>query len=146
MKRQKRCSSEQDKNSSISVNTFQLGNTTVPLSDAVKSLGILLDSTLSMENFISQTAKSWYHQLHRISSVQKYLSFHWGHSETGHLTHSVTPSNSLHSGLPASSVQSLHCIHICAACLILNFFLNWPHQTCFNFSTGFQSKKEFSTR
>ena len=55
--------------SSISIYTFQLDDTTVPLSDSVKSLGVLLDSTLSMENFISQTAKS-YHQLRRISSVR----------------------------------------------------------------------------
>ena len=40
-----------------------------------------------MENFISQTIKSCYYQLHRISSVWKYLSA----SETGHLTHSDTP-------------------------------------------------------
>ena len=60
--------------SSISVNTLQLDDTTVPLSDSVKSLGFLLDNTLSMENFISQTAKSCYYQLRQISSVQKYLS------------------------------------------------------------------------
>ena len=41
--------------SSISVNTLQLDDTTVPLSDSVKNLGVLFDSTLSMENFISQT-------------------------------------------------------------------------------------------
>ena len=58
----------------ISVNTLQLDDTTVPLSDPVKSLGVLLDSTLCMDNFISQTTKSCYYQLRRISSVQKYLS------------------------------------------------------------------------
>ena len=42
---------------SISVNTLQIDDTTVPLSASVKSLGVLLDSTLSMENFISQTAR-----------------------------------------------------------------------------------------
>ena len=58
----------------ISVNTFQLDDTAVPLSVSVKSLGVLLDSTLSMENFISQTSKSCYYQLRRISSVRKNLS------------------------------------------------------------------------
>ena len=47
--------------SSISINTLQLVDTTVPLSDSVKSLGVLLDSTLSMQNFISQAAKSCYY-------------------------------------------------------------------------------------
>ena len=60
--------------SPISVNTLQLDDPTVPLSDPVKSLCALLDSTLPMESFISQTAKSCYYQLRRISSVQKYLS------------------------------------------------------------------------
>ena len=58
----------------ISVNTLQLDATTVPLSDSVKSVGILLDSTLSMKNFISQTAKSCYYQVCRFSSVWEYLS------------------------------------------------------------------------
>ena len=56
---------------SIPVNTLQPDDTTVPLSDSVKSLGVLIDSTLSMENFISQTAKSCYYQLCQISSVRK---------------------------------------------------------------------------
>ena len=47
--------------SSISVNTIQLDDTTVPLSDSVKTLGVLLDSTLSVENFISQTSQSCYY-------------------------------------------------------------------------------------
>ena len=47
--------------SSISVNTLQLDDITAPLSDSVKSLGVLLDSTLHMENFISQTAKSCFY-------------------------------------------------------------------------------------
>ena len=59
--------------SSISVNTVQLDDTTVPLSDSVKSLGVLLHSTLSKEN-ISQTARSCYYQLRVISSVRKYRS------------------------------------------------------------------------
>ena len=91
--------------SSISVNTLQLDNTTVPLSDSVQSLGVVLDSTLSMENTISQTAKSCYYQLRRISSVRKYLST----EATVKLATSLILSrldycNSLLSGLPASFV------------------------------------------
>ena len=58
----------------ISVNILQLDNTTVPLSDSVKSLSVLPSSTLSLENFINQTAKSCYYQARQISSVWKYLS------------------------------------------------------------------------
>ena len=46
--------------SCISVSTLQLDDNTVPLADFVKSLFVLLDRTLSMENFISQTARSCY--------------------------------------------------------------------------------------
>ena len=138
--------------SSISVNTLQLDNNTVPLSDSVKSLGVLLDSTLCMENFISQTAKSCYYQHRRISSVRKYLST----EATGKLVTSLIVSrlvdcSSLLSGRPASSVQSLRRIQNCAARLILkkqkqqNVKLTTSH-LCFNFSTSFQSNKEFSTR
>ena len=105
---------------SISVNTLQIDDTTVPLSASVKSLGVLLDSTLSMENFISQTSKSCYYQLRRISSVQKYIST----ESTVKLVTSLILShldccNSLLSSLPASSVQSLRRIHNCAARLVL---------------------------
>ena len=84
----------------------------VPLSDSV--------STLSMENYISQPAKSCYCQLRRISSVRKYLST----EDTVKLVTSLIQShlnycNSLVSGLPASSVHSLRCVQICAARLIL---------------------------
>ena len=108
VKRQKRCSSE------------QLDDTTVPLSDSVKSLGVLLDCTLSLENFISQTIKSCYYQFCQISSVQKYLST----EATVKLVTSLILShldycNSLLSFLPASSVQSLRRIQNCAARLIL---------------------------
>ena len=36
---------------------------TVPFSDSFKTLGVLLDSSLSMGNFFSQTSKSCYYQL-----------------------------------------------------------------------------------
>ena len=95
--------------SSLSVNTLQLDYTTV-----------VLDSTVSMENFISETAKSCYYQLRRISSVRKYLST----EDTVKLVTSLILSrlnycNSLLSGLPASFVHSLRRVHICAARLIL---------------------------
>ena len=73
----------------ISVNTLQLDDTTVPLSDPVKSLGVLLDSTLFMVNVIRQTSKSCYYQLRGVSSARKYLSTEA--TENGHPTHSVKP-------------------------------------------------------
>ena len=79
--------------SAISANTLQLDGITVALTESVKSFGILLDSTLFMENFITQTSKSCYYQLRGMCWVRKYLnSTETGyHCETGHLAHSVTP-------------------------------------------------------
>ena len=112
VKRQQRCSSEQEKKEKIlsfSVNTLQLDDTAVLLSDSVKSLGVLLNSTLSMESFISQTAKSCCYQLRRISSLRKYFS---NEEATVKLATSLILSrlnycSSLLSGLPASSIHSL---------------------------------------
>ena len=103
--------------SSISANTLQLD---VPLSDSVKSLDVVFDSTLSIENFISQTAKSCYYQLRRITSVRNCIST----EATVKLVTSLILSrldycNYLLSGRPASSVQSLGRIQNCTACLIL---------------------------
>ena len=81
---------------------------TVPLSDSVKSLDVLLDNALSMQNFINQTVKSCYYQLYRISFVWKCLST----DVTVKLFTSLVLSrldyrNSLLSDIPASSIHSL---------------------------------------
>ena len=96
--------------SSLSVNTLQLDYTTV----------VLLDSTVSMENFISETAKSCYYQLRRISSVRNYV-FTEAVVEliTSFILSCLDYCSSLLSGLPASSVQSNRRIQNCAARLIL---------------------------
>ena len=104
----------------ISANTFQLDDTTVPPSDSVKSLGVLLDSSWSKENFISQTSKSCYYQLRRISSARKYLSTEAAVKlVTSLILSHLDYCNSLPSGQPASSYHSRRCIQNCAARLIL---------------------------
>ena len=118
--RQKRCSSEQDKICpSFWSTSFKL---TIPQSHSltVKSLDFLLDRTLSMKNFISQTSKSCCYRLRRISSFPNYLST----EATGKLVISLILSrldccSSLLSGLPASSAHSLRSTQNCAARLIL---------------------------
>ena len=132
--------------SSISVNTFQLENSTVSLSDPVKSLGVLLDSTLCMDNFISQTTKSCYYQLRRISSVQKHLST----EATGKFCHALTTAilSFLACLLPPSKAFVAYRTVLLASYgkqQQQNVKLTTSH-LCFNFSTSFQSNKEFSTR
>ena len=105
--------------SSLSVSSLQLDETSITLSDSVKNLGVTLDSTLSMQNYIRQTAQSCYYQLRRISSVRKFLST----DTTAKLVTSLILSrldycNALLSGLPASSIHSLQRIQNCAARLV----------------------------
>ena len=95
-----------------------------------------------------QTARSCCYQLRRIISVRKYIST----EVTVNLIITLILSrldycNSLLSGLPDSSVQSLRRIQYCAARLTLkkSVKLTISHP-CFNFSTVSQSNKEFSTR
>ena len=79
------------------------------------TLCILLDSAVSMENFISQTARSCYYRLHPVSSVHESLSA----EVTVKLVISLIPLprnyfNSLLSCLPAFSVHVLRHIQSCA--------------------------------
>jgi len=60
--------------SSITTSSIEFGNTSVPLSNSVKYLGVVLDNTLSMKKFITQTCQSCYYHLRRISAICKYLS------------------------------------------------------------------------
>ena len=55
--------------------TLYLDDITIPLSDSVKSLGVLLDSILSMEKFINKTSKfCCYNQFRWTNSVWSYPS------------------------------------------------------------------------
>ena len=149
MKRQKRCSSEQDKNCPPFPST--------PFSLMIPQF---LSLTLSKTSAFSLTARcpwktssvkprSCYYQLCQISSVRKYFFT----KATVKLVTSLLLSHldycsSLLSSLPALPVHSLHRIQNCAARLIpknTHIKLILSH-FCFNFSTGSQSKKEFRTR
>jgi len=130
--------------SSIFINTFQLDDTTVPLS--VKSIGFF-SIAQSMENCISQTFKSYYYQLHWNSSVTKYLSI----KATVKLVTSLL--------LPCLTTAILS-FWVCLLFLSIVFITYrtvllgsyWkimnltPSLLCFDRSTGSQSHKEFSTR
>jgi len=60
--------------SSNTTASIQLGNASVSLSTAVKYLGVIIDNTLSMHKFITQTCQSCYCQLQCISAIRKAIS------------------------------------------------------------------------
>ena len=58
-----------------SLPTFlEIGNTSVPFSSSVRSLGVNLDPTLSFQQHISNVCRSAYLELRKISSVRHFLS------------------------------------------------------------------------
>ena len=100
--------------------SLQLCNTTIPISESAKNLGVHLDSTLSMQNFVSQTAKSCYYHLRRISLIRKHLTTEATVKLVLCLIMSRTDyCNSLLSGVNQSYIHTLQRIQNNAARLIL---------------------------
>ncbi|KAK7106020.1 hypothetical protein V1264_017326 [Littorina saxatilis] len=59
---------------SLTVTDLQLDDATVPFSPAVKSLGVFLDSTLSMQTHISFIINTCFFHLRCIASIRRYLT------------------------------------------------------------------------
>ncbi|KAK7088651.1 hypothetical protein V1264_022550 [Littorina saxatilis] len=105
---------------SLTVTDLQLDDATVPFSPAVKSLGVFLDSTLSMQTHISVIIKTCFFHLRRIASIRRYLT----HDAFVKLAVSLIFSrldycNSLLAGLLASSIHGLQRVQNAAARLTL---------------------------
>ncbi|KAK7103512.1 hypothetical protein V1264_018394 [Littorina saxatilis] len=100
--------------------SLQLSDSSVPLSSAVKNLGVTLDNTLSMKQHISSVSRTCYFQLRRIATIRKYLTT----DATAKLVTSTILSrldycNSLLAGLPSSSISRLQRIQNSSARLAL---------------------------
>jgi hypothetical protein len=54
--------------------SMQIGNNEISFSSSVRSLGVMIDSTLSFEQHISGICKVAYLEMRRISSIRHYLS------------------------------------------------------------------------
>ena len=129
----------------LTVNSLQHDDSTVPLSDRQKPRHSPRQHT-SMETGTNQTSNSCYYQLRRFRCVPKYLST----EATVTLVTSLILSrldycNSLLSLLPASSIHSLRCSQNCVVHPETKLKLTIS-LLCSNLSTGSQSRKEFSTR
>ena len=101
----------------------------IPISDRVRDLGVVLDSNLTLEKWISDICRSTYFELRRISSVRRYLTF----ESTKLLVCSFVLSrldycNSLLVGLPKFQLQRLQRIQNHAARLIFKQ-PKWCHVT-----------------
>ncbi|KAK7112358.1 hypothetical protein V1264_011827 [Littorina saxatilis] len=105
---------------SLTVTDLQLDDATVPFSPAVKSLGVFLDSTLSMQTHISFIIKTLFFHLRRIASIRCYLTPDACVKLVVSLIFSrLYYCNSLLAGLPASSIHGLQRVQNAAARLVL---------------------------
>ena len=103
-----------------SLPTFlEIGNTTVPFSSSVRSLGVTLDPTLSFQQHISNVCRSAYLELRKISSVRHLLS---AEATTTLVCAFIFPKldycNSLLAGLPKHLIHRLQRIQNNAAHLV----------------------------
>ena len=102
------------------ISTVELGGEQVTATEAVRNLGVIMDSNLSMDHHISHLRKTCYFQLKRISHLRPYLTT----EATSRLVCSFVLSrldycNSLMSAIPESKLNKLQQIQNNAARLIM---------------------------
>ncbi|XP_061484291.1 cilia- and flagella-associated protein 95 isoform X2 [Rhineura floridana] len=93
----------------------------LPLKDQVRSLGVILDSQLSMEAQILAASRAAWYQLHLIQRLRPYLPVHL----LPRVVHALVSSrldycNALYVGLPLKTVWKLQLVQNAAARLIRN--------------------------
>ena len=98
------------------ISQIRIGDTNIKPSESARNIGAILDSTMSLQEQISNTCKrSWYH-LYNIRKIRKYLTT----EATKTLVHAFITSrldtlNSLLYGLPKYQIKRLQIIQNCAA-------------------------------
>ncbi|XP_061442164.1 cytochrome c oxidase subunit NDUFA4 isoform X1 [Rhineura floridana] len=100
---------------------LKFNRVSLPLKDQVRSLGVVLDSRLSMEAQISAVSRAAWYQLHLIRRLQPYLPVH----QLPLVVHALVTSrldycNALYVGIPLKTVRKLQLIQNAAARLLTN--------------------------
>lgn len=105
----------------IDISSVRIGDADIAVSDSVKSIGAIFDSTLSMEAQIQATCRAaWYH-LHMIGKIRKYLTIEQTKTIIhSYVTNRIDQNNSLLLGLPKKSLSRLQIVQNAAARLILS--------------------------
>ena len=99
--------------------TMTIDGTSISAGSSVRNLGVILDTTLSMEQQVTAVCKSAYYQLRQISQIRRYLTT----DATKMLVNSLVTSrldycNSLLNGISGKLVDKLQKVQNCAARII----------------------------
>ena len=107
--------------SGISRDSIVFTGCLIPFASKVKSLGVTLDSALSMKQQINTACRACYFHIRQIiSKIRKILSQESVAKLVSCFVHSrLDYCNSLHADLPTESINKLQYIQNCAARLVL---------------------------
>ena len=95
------------------------GSSEIVAKKSVKNLGVMFDSTMSMELQINSVTKSCYYQIRRIRKIRKYLTEDATKSlVNAHITSRLDYCNSLLAELPQYLTKKLQRVQNCSARLI----------------------------
>ena len=103
----------------VPAKSLSIGSSVISRSDSARNLGVIMDSTLSMESHISSVCQSTYLQLRNIGKIRKYLT----DEATKKVIHACISSrldynNALLYGLPKSQLHRLQRIQNSAARIV----------------------------
>ncbi len=106
--------------SKVTLDSFQMGNVTIPKSDIAPNLGCLWDSELNLKSHVNQICKSSFYYLRNIYRVRKYLN----KSQTETVVHAFISSrldycNSLLVGLPDYVLNDLQLVQNASARVVV---------------------------
>ena len=120
--------------------SIQIGSNTIQHSNNVKILGVTLDAHMTLEKQISNTCRTSYMQIRRISSIRCYLTVDAVKTLVqATVTLRLDYCNSIYTNLPMKSIHRLHVLYLEHLGMSTS-----PLFSC-NY-TGFQSQRDVSSR
>ena len=112
----------------IEMKELKLEEDSIPISEAVRDLGFIVDSHLKMDKHIAQVSKTCYHQIRNVCKIRKFLTV----EATKTLIQATVISrldycNSLLCGIPKKHIKKLQSIQNFCAWIIIQSSEIWSH-------------------